>query len=109
MSNRIRFLLKSTTCCGYGSSDVNIDLREVLSGEIVKGVADSATDIGIVAGNVHAEHLEMLPYRSRAGGQAGRRRPSSAARVKAIISNKKLATELRRPGGASAATARSAP
>jgi DNA-binding transcriptional LysR family regulator len=43
--------------------DVNIDLREVLSGEIVKGVADSATDIGIVAGNVHAEHLEMLPYR----------------------------------------------
>jgi DNA-binding transcriptional LysR family regulator len=43
--------------------DVNIDLREVLSGEIVKGVADSATDIGIVAGNVHAEHLEILPYR----------------------------------------------
>ena len=43
--------------------DVNIDLREVLSGEIVKGVADSATDIGIVAGNVHSEHLEMLPYR----------------------------------------------
>jgi DNA-binding transcriptional LysR family regulator len=43
--------------------DVNIDLREVLSGEIVKGVAESATDIGIVAGNVHAEHLEMLPYR----------------------------------------------
>jgi DNA-binding transcriptional LysR family regulator len=43
--------------------DVNIDLREVLSGEIIKGVADGATDIGIVAGNVHGEHLEMLPYR----------------------------------------------
>jgi DNA-binding transcriptional LysR family regulator len=43
--------------------DINIDLREVLSGEIVRGVAESATDIGIVAGNVHADHLEMLPYR----------------------------------------------
>jgi DNA-binding transcriptional LysR family regulator len=43
--------------------DVNIDLREVLSGEIVKGVADGATDIGIVAGNVHPGPLEMLPYR----------------------------------------------
>ncbi|SFI81902.1 transcriptional regulator, LysR family [Paraburkholderia megapolitana] len=43
--------------------DVNIELREVLSGEIVKGVADGATDIGIVAGNVDAGHLEMLPYR----------------------------------------------
>ena len=43
--------------------DINIDLREVLSGEIVKGVAESATDIGIVAGNVHAGSLEMLPYR----------------------------------------------
>lgn len=42
--------------------DVNIDLREVLSGDIVKGVADGATDIGIVAGNVHAGPLEMLPY-----------------------------------------------
>jgi DNA-binding transcriptional LysR family regulator len=43
--------------------DVNIDLREVLSGQIVKGVAESATDIGIVAGNVHADHLQMLAYR----------------------------------------------
>lgn len=43
--------------------DINIDLREVLSGEIVKGVAESATDIGIVAGNVHSDHLQMLPYR----------------------------------------------
>jgi DNA-binding transcriptional LysR family regulator len=43
--------------------DVNIDLREVLSGEIVKGVGDGATDIGIVAGNVHPGQLELLPYR----------------------------------------------
>ena len=43
--------------------DVNIDLREVLSGEIVKGVAERATDIGIVAGNVNTDHLEVLPYR----------------------------------------------
>jgi DNA-binding transcriptional LysR family regulator len=43
--------------------DVNIDLREALSGDIVKGVADGATDIGIVAGTVHAGGLQMLPYR----------------------------------------------
>jgi DNA-binding transcriptional LysR family regulator len=43
--------------------DINIDLREVLSGEILKGVAESATDIGIVAGNVHSNQLQMLPYR----------------------------------------------
>lgn len=43
--------------------DINIDLREMLSGEILKGVAESATDIGIVAGNVHSNHLQMLPYR----------------------------------------------
>uniref|UniRef100_UPI0039EF4706 LysR family transcriptional regulator n=1 Tax=Bordetella sputigena TaxID=1416810 RepID=UPI0039EF4706 len=43
--------------------DVNVDLKEVLSVEIVKGVADGATDIGIVAGNVHGGPLEMLPYR----------------------------------------------
>ncbi len=70
--------------------DVNIDLREVLSGEIVKGVADGATDIGIVAGNVHAGQLEMpaLPddrlvlvtalrhpaWRPRQGGAISRRR-----------------------------------
>jgi hypothetical protein len=35
----------------------------VLSGEIVKGVAEGATDIGIVAGNVDPGNLEMLPYR----------------------------------------------
>jgi DNA-binding transcriptional LysR family regulator len=43
--------------------DVNVDLREVLSGEIVKAVADGVTDIGIVAGNVQAEGLEILPLR----------------------------------------------
>ena len=32
-------------------------------GEILKGVAESATDIGIVASNVHSDHLQMLPYR----------------------------------------------
>lgn len=43
--------------------DVNIELREVPSGEIVKGVAEAATDIGIVAGNVDGGRLEMLSYR----------------------------------------------
>jgi DNA-binding transcriptional LysR family regulator len=43
--------------------DVNIELRERLSGDIVKAVSEGITDIGIVAGNVLTEGLEMLPYR----------------------------------------------
>lgn len=43
--------------------DVNIELRERLSGDIVRAVADNMTDIGIVAGNVMTEGLEVVPYR----------------------------------------------
>jgi len=42
--------------------DVNIELREVLSSEIIKGLVEGATDIGIVASNVDIGHLETLPY-----------------------------------------------
>lgn len=44
--------------------DVNIDLRERPSGDIVRAVSDGQTDIGIVAGTVRTESLEVLPYRS---------------------------------------------
>lgn len=43
--------------------DVNIDLRERLSHDIVRAVIEGQTDIGIVAGQVRTENLETLPYR----------------------------------------------
>ena len=44
--------------------DVNIDLRERLSHDIVRAVSDGQTDIGIVAGTVRTEALEVIPYRN---------------------------------------------
>ena len=43
--------------------DVNIDLKERLSPDIVKAVSEGSTDIGIVAGNIRTENLEIVPYR----------------------------------------------
>jgi DNA-binding transcriptional LysR family regulator len=43
---------------------VNIDLEERLSDEIVAAVADGAADIGIVAGTVEIAGLEVLPFRT---------------------------------------------
>ena len=43
--------------------DVNVDLRERLSNDIVRAVTEGQTDIGIIAGNVRTENLEVIPYR----------------------------------------------
>ncbi len=43
--------------------DVNVDLREQMSSDIVRAVGDYKIDIGIVSGNVQTEDLEVLPYR----------------------------------------------
>ena len=43
--------------------DVNIDLKERLSHDIVRAVSEGQIDIGIVAGHVRTENLEVLPYR----------------------------------------------
>ena len=43
--------------------DVNIDLRERLSHDIVRAVTEGQTDIGIVAGLVRTENLQTLHYR----------------------------------------------
>jgi DNA-binding transcriptional LysR family regulator len=43
--------------------DVNIDLKERLSHDIVRAVTEGQIDIGIVAGHVRTENLEVLPYR----------------------------------------------
>ena len=43
---------------------VNIDLEELLSDEIVAAVADGTADIGIVASTVELTGLETLPFRT---------------------------------------------
>ncbi len=43
--------------------DVSVDLREHLSHDIVRAVSEGTTDIGIIAGNVRTEGLQVLPYR----------------------------------------------
>lgn len=43
---------------------VNIELREAPSDDIVRGVTGNLADIGIVAGNIDAGQLEMLPYQN---------------------------------------------
>jgi len=42
---------------------INIDLEERLSDEIVAAVADGTADVGIVAGTVEVAGLEVLPFR----------------------------------------------
>lgn len=44
--------------------NVNIDLRERLSHDTVRAVSEGQTDIGIVAGTVRTENLEVIPYRN---------------------------------------------
>lgn len=43
--------------------DVDIDLCERLSVDIVRAVAEGSTDLGIVAGEINAEGVEIIPYR----------------------------------------------
>jgi len=45
-------------------ADVNIELRERLSHQVVKAVLDGAADIGITAAQAQDRGLEFLPYRS---------------------------------------------
>ena len=44
--------------------DVNVELRERLSYQVVKSVADGSADIGITAQSAGGEGLEFLPYRT---------------------------------------------
>ncbi len=45
-------------------SDVDIDLREYPSPEIVRSVLEGKTDLGIVAGSMTTDSLELLPFRT---------------------------------------------
>ncbi|MDK3023399.1 LysR substrate-binding domain-containing protein [Cupriavidus taiwanensis] len=43
--------------------DVTIDMHERLSPDIVRAVQEGIVDIGIIAGNVRTEGLQVMPYR----------------------------------------------
>jgi DNA-binding transcriptional LysR family regulator len=43
--------------------DVNIDLREHWSNDVVRAVRDGNADIGVAVGNVRSEGLQVIPYR----------------------------------------------
>lgn len=43
--------------------DINIDLRERMSNDIVRAVTEGATDIGIISGLARTEALQSRPYR----------------------------------------------
>lgn len=43
--------------------DVNIDLQERLSHDIVRLVSEGQVDVGVIAGLVRTEDLQVLPYR----------------------------------------------
>ncbi|WP_137924883.1 LysR substrate-binding domain-containing protein [Cupriavidus sp. 2SB] len=43
--------------------EITIDMQERLSGDIVRSVKEGVADIGIVAGDVHAADIEVIPYR----------------------------------------------
>lgn len=47
-----------------GHPDVNIELRERLSHQVVKAIADGAADVGITAQESGGIGLEFIPYRS---------------------------------------------
>jgi DNA-binding transcriptional LysR family regulator len=44
--------------------DVNVDLRERPSNDVVRAVAEGQTDIGIAAGVLHTDKLQTFPYRN---------------------------------------------
>lgn len=41
---------------------VTVDLQERLTRDIIRGVLDSAADLGVVAGPVQAKNIEVLPF-----------------------------------------------
>lgn len=73
VKGHVRVFANTTALCEYlppvlrsyllSHPDVNIDLRERLSHDIVRAVSEGQTDIGIVAGQVRTESLEVIPYR----------------------------------------------
>jgi len=74
LKGRIRLLANTTAITEFlpavlgqflaDHPDVDVDLEERLSRDIVHAVAEDTADIGIIAGNVNAGDLTVIPYRS---------------------------------------------
>ncbi|WP_372658949.1 LysR substrate-binding domain-containing protein [Hydrogenophaga sp.] len=74
IKGQLRIFANTTALCEFlppvlGSylqshPDINIHLREMPSPDIVRAVLDGYADIGVVAGSVSTENLEIIPYRS---------------------------------------------
>lgn len=58
------FLPPVLGCYLQSHPDINISLRERLSHDIVHAVLEGHADIGVVAGTVNTENLEVIPYRT---------------------------------------------
>ena len=58
------FLPPVLGCYLQSHPDINISLRERLSHDIVRAVLEGHADIGVVAGTVNTESLEVIPYRT---------------------------------------------
>lgn len=46
------------------NGDIDIDLRECPSPQIIRAVLEGKTDVGIVAGNITSDALETIPFRT---------------------------------------------
>lgn len=57
------FLPKVLRTYLVGHPDVNVDLRERSSHDVVHAIGEGIADIGIAAGNVNTKGLNVLPYR----------------------------------------------
>jgi DNA-binding transcriptional LysR family regulator len=56
------FLPKALSAFLAAHPDVDIDLREFPSAEVVRAVVEGAAELGIVSGHVSSDGLETLPY-----------------------------------------------
>ena len=64
LSAVVQFLPEDVAAFRRHHPAIAIDLREALSADIVRGVADGRGDIGIVSPTPGTEHLQVQPYRS---------------------------------------------
>ena len=56
-------MIKAAAAALRQHPDVNVDLRERLSHDIVRSLGEGKIDIGIVSGYERTEALQVIPYR----------------------------------------------
>ncbi|MFO8046439.1 MAG: LysR family transcriptional regulator [Halomonas sp.] len=60
----IAFLPQDLSAFTRDYPQIKLDLQERVSGEVIAAVRDGLADLGIFAGHVPAEDLQVMPYRS---------------------------------------------